>query len=124
MRFGTIGVTRPESFPQPFNVYEINTKTSERGRIQEASRTPAPITQLHCILSIAKPDEQVRFHQLSTTVTHRILQRGRPQAKKGNIFALVQDGEEIRFFRVQAVHDKGGVGIHTLYYCEERSDRT
>lgn len=122
MRFGAIGVTRPEQFPQPFNVYEPVTQTSARGRIQETERIPTK--QLQCILSIAKPDEQVRFHQLNDIVTHRILQRGRPQAKAGQVFALLQDGVETRFFRVKSVHDKGGMGIHTLYYCEERSDRT
>lgn len=121
MRFGTIGVTRPEQFPQPFNVYEVQTEATERGRTKETGRSLK--TQITCILSRATPDEQIRFHQLSTTVTHRVLQRGTPIADKGDLLALVKDGQETRTFRIQAVHDKGGMGIHTVYYCEERSDK-
>lgn len=121
MRFGTIGVTRPEQFPQPFNVYEVQTQATERGRTQETGR--ALKAQITCILSRATPDEQIRYNQLSTTVTHRVLQRGTPIAAKGDVLALVKDGQETRTFRIQAVHDKGSMGIHTVYYCEERSDR-
>lgn len=121
MRFGVIGPTRPESFPQTFNVYETETETSSRGRVKKAGQTAK--AQLSCILSVAKPEEREAYHQRNVTVTHRILQRGSPQASEGNIFALVKNGEETRRFRVQAVHNKGEMDIHTMYYCEERKDQ-
>lgn len=121
MRFGVIGPTRPESFPKTFNVYEITTGQSKTGRVKKTGQ--APKTQLSCILSIAKPEERERFHQIGVTVTHHILQRGEPQAKENDLFALVKGGKETRFFRVTAVHNKGEMDIHTMYYCEERKDQ-
>ena len=122
MRFGLIGPPRPESFPKTFNVYETQTDTNSRGRVKMTGQTPK--AQLSCILSVAKPEEREAYHQRNVTVTHRILQRGSPQAEEGNIFALFKNGKETRFFRVKAVHNKGEMDIHTMYYCEERNDRT
>lgn len=120
MRFGGIGVKRPEDFPKTFNVYSVKSSKSERARVMEESRTLKK--QLECILSVATHDEQFRYHQINVAVSHRIMQNGPPQAEVGNYFALVEKGEETRFFRVQSVHDKGSMGIVTTYYCEERSD--
>ena len=36
--------------------------------------------------------------------------------------ALNKNGKETRWFRVQAVHNKGEMDIDTVYYCEERGD--
>ena len=51
------------------------------------------------------------------TVTHTIVQRGIPLAKKTDKLVL-----ENRVFYVVAVDDAGGLGISTLYYVEERDD--
>lgn len=119
--FGRIGLTRPESFPKLFRVYTQGTYTSDRGR--ERRDEPTLKTTLRCILSIAKPDEIERFSQMGVKVTHTIFQRGAPDAKENDVFALYKGGKETRFFRVQAVHNKGEMDIDTTYYCEERGDR-
>ena len=121
MRFGRIGPTRPEQFPKDFNVYSQSTETSDRGR--ERLTAPVAKTTLRCILSVAKPEEIERFRQDEIEITHTILQRGKPEAKANDIFALVKGEKETRYFRVKAVHNKGEMDIDTTYYCEERNDR-
>jgi len=122
MQFGAIGMKRPEDFPKLFKIYRQETATTARGR--ERQQAPELIGQLHCILSIAKPDEQQRFNQMGVTVTHTIFHTGAKAAKENDIFALCkeEDGEATRFFRVQAVQDHGEMSIFTTYYCEERGD--
>lgn len=114
-------MTRPEQFPKSFNVYEIDSEVSARGRI---GRTGDPKLRgvLRCILSVAKLEEREHYHQIGVNVTHSLIQRGSPIAKEQDIFALVKRGKEIRWFRVQAVHNKGEMDIDTIYYCEERRD--
>lgn len=120
MRFGCICLTRPESFPKVFNVYEKNGALNEIGRPTKGAETLK--CSVRCILSIAKPDEAERFHQIGVNVTHTLIQRGSPIAKEQDVFALVKNGKEERHFRVQYVHNKGEMGINTVYYCEERGD--
>lgn len=119
--FGRIGMMRPEQFPRLFKIYSQPTSTSERGR--ERLGEIEVKCQARCILSIAKPDEIERFSQFGVKVTHDIIQRGDPIAAPNDIFALIRGGKETRWFRVQAVHNKGELDIDTVYYCEERSDR-
>lgn len=120
-RFGRIGLTRPEHFPKPFRVYRRSESISESGRVT-LSDSMEVIAELRCILSTAKPEERERFSQIGVTVTHSIIQRGHPAAKEQDVFARLRNGVETRWFRVQAVHNKGGMDIDTVYYCEERSD--
>lgn len=120
MRFGAIGVTRPENFPKLFNVYPTASSETSRGRITLAKGEKKATVE--CILSIAKPDEMERYQQMGVHVTHHLLQRGSPQAQQNDILAMVEGAAETRFFRVQTVRDKGGMGIHTQYTCEERGD--
>ncbi len=121
LKHGRIGITRPENFPKLFRLYAVETLTTESGRIRHGNRNP--YEEVRCILSIAKPEETERFGQMGVTVTHSILSRGSPIAKEHDIFALVKNGTETRHFEVQAVHNKGEMGIDTLYYCKERGDR-
>lgn len=120
MRFGVIGMKRPEDFPKLFRIYQRSTETSDRGR--ERDCTPELIGERRCILSIAKPDEQQRYGQMGVTVTHTIFHMGTPAAKENDVFALLKNGEETRFFRVQAIQDHGEMDVFTTYYCEERGD--
>lgn len=120
LKHGRIGIMRPEQFPKLFNVYEQETSTSARGRMRLDEATPK--STIRCILSVAKPDEIERFSQIGVAVTHSIIQRGLPEAKEQNILALSKNGKETRWFRVQAVHNKGELDIDTVYYCEERND--
>lgn len=122
MFFGAIGMHRPEDFYKLFHIYVQGTATTARGR--ERHNTPVLTGSRHCILSIAKPEEQERYNQLGVTVTHTIFHTGEPEAKPNDVFALCkeEDETETRFFRVQAVHNHGEMGLFTTYYCEERGD--
>lgn len=120
MKFGRIGMKRPEDFPKLFFVYSQGTTTSDKGRVLKD--TPEKKCELRCILSIADPDEVERFKQDKVVVTHTIFHRGAPQAKKDDVFKLIKNGVATRTFRVAAVHNKGEMDIDTTYYCEERGD--
>lgn len=120
MKHGRIGLTRPESFPKLFNIYTKESIITGIGRVTKGEMLLKCTTR--CILSVAKPEEMERFSQIGVTVTHSIIQRGIPLAKEHDIIALNKAGMETRWFRVQAVHNKGEMGIDTVYYCEERSD--
>ena len=120
LKFGRLGMTRPECFPKLFNIYVHRNTNTETGRIQ--SGEPELAGTFKCILSLASPGEKERFSQIGVTVTHSILQRGSPVAKEMDVLALVKNGTETRRFRVQAVHNKGEMDIDTMYYCEERRD--
>lgn len=121
LKHGRIGMTRPEQFPKSFNVYEKDSEVSARGRVGKTS-DPKLKGVLRCILSVAKPEERETFHQMGVNVTHDLIQRGGPIAKEQDILALVKRGKETRWFRVQAIHNKGEMDIDTIYYCEERGD--
>lgn len=120
MRHGRIGVTRPEQFPKLFRLYEPVNRTTPRGRTLTGGLLFKGTVR--CILSVAEPREQERFHQMGVTVTHTLIQRGAPVACEQWQFALVRAGREVRRFRVQSVHNKGEMNIDTVYYCEERGD--
>lgn len=120
MRFGAIGMKRPEAFPKLFNVYRKETSTSARGR--ERDESPVQIGQQRCILSVAKPEEQQRFAQMGVTVTHTIFCTGVPDIKENDMLALLRGEMETRFFRIQAKQDHGEMDIYTTFYCEERGD--
>ena len=120
--FGRIGITRPEKFPHVFRIYKQESFTNAKGG--ERYTEPELVGTNSMMLSIASPDEAERYKQMTVTVTHTVFHPGPPIAKKNWYFALLaKDGKtEIQFFRIKAVHDKGGMNIFTTYYCEERGD--
>ena len=122
MRFGLIGMTRPEDFQHLFNIYKQDSFTTEKGR--ERFSVPELVGQKRMTLSIASPAESERFNQFDVVVTHSIFHPGPPVAKKNYLLALLdKDGQtEIRFFRVKAAQDRGEMHIKTTYFCEERGD--
>ena len=120
MRFGAMGMKRPEEFPKAFRLYRHSTTTSTRGRERENAYVLDGV--INCILSIAKPEEQQRFGQMGVTVTHTIFHTGTPKAAENDVFALYKGGQETRYFRVQAIQDHGEMDVFTTYYCEERGD--
>jgi hypothetical protein len=120
--FGRIGITRPETVPRTFHVYAAATETTDRGRDKKTA--PALVCKFRGIMARASPEEQLQFSQLGTVVTHTIIQRGLPLAGENNMLMLIKNGKPIKRFRIQNVHDKGGLGIDTVYYCQERSDLT
>ena len=55
LKHGRIGMTRPEQFPKPFNLYEIDSEVSARGRVGKTG-DPKLKGVLRCIMSVAKPE--------------------------------------------------------------------
>lgn len=122
MRIGAIGMMRPEQLPKEFAVYGAASETSEDGR--ELIKDGVEKARIKCVLSEATMDERELFSQLQKTVTHTLLQRGSPVANENDTLILTKNGiitKDCRKFRVQGVHDKGGMGIDTAYYCMEWS---
>lgn len=121
MNFGAIGMKRPEDFPKLFRIYRAATQTSSRGRIQR--NEPVLVGTKDCILSEMKPEEKLTFNQMGVTVTHTIFHTGAEEAKKNDMLVLCDKaGNELRYFRVQALKNHGEMSIFTTYYCEERGD--
>jgi len=85
-----------------------------RGR-QAASWVDAGTAE--AVLADASPTEQLRWKQVQRPVTHSITAKGAPQAKPGD--RLVFNN---RHFYVQGVENPGGLGLWTIYHCEERKD--
>lgn len=108
---------RPGSLFHQFIVERKCLKPSENGRPQ-ASFMPT-LNVVRGVLSDAKSTEIVRWKALQHPVTHTIVQRyGDPAAKPGD--RLVHNN---RYFYVRGVDDASMLGIFTIYYVEERSDR-
>ena len=122
MRFGAVGMKRPEDFPKLFKLYRADTKTCTRGRIRREE--PTPIKELYCIMSEIKPEEKLTFNQMGVTVTHTIFHTGAKEAKENDMLVLCDNetGEAQRYFRVQSLKNHGEMSIFTTYYCEERGD--
>ena len=117
---GRIGLTRPEHFLKKFNRYSVGSRTSQSGR--EMKEEEKPTGQLRCIFSAATPEERQQFNQMGVEVSHKLIEMGAPSAKEGDVLRLVKGGKEVRRFRIAAVHNKGEMDLHTVYYCRERSD--
>lgn len=108
---------RPGSLFRLFHVERLETVISDTGRNKTAF---VPTGEMVCgVLSDAKTSEKLRWQQLQHPVTHTVVQKnGDPKAKAGD--RLVHGG---RSFYVQGVDDASMLGLFTLYYVEERSDR-
>lgn len=120
MRFGAIGMKRPEDFEKVFKIYRAETTTSSRGR--ERMCTPDLIGVKRCILSEMKPIERLYFGQMGVVVSHTIFHKGPTAAKENDIFVLRDGEKDARYFRVREIRNHGEMAIFTTYYCEERGD--
>ena len=57
------------------------------------------------------------WNQDQHSLTHTIVSKGEPVAKKGDLLAM-----DDRYFLIRLVDDTGALGIATIYYAEERND--
>lgn len=123
-RFGAIGMHRPEQAPRVYAVLSSDNTITAGGR----DRITAPQDtgeRVFLILSTLSPDKVQEFHQQNVRATHALLQRGSPRCKIGDELAKLgsDGGPSAVHYRVNLIHDKGGLGIDTVYICEERGDR-
>ena len=98
---------RPGNLFKEFVIEDNRQKVTSTGRVKT----------LYGCLADATTETAKNKSTEDHTVTHTIVQRGTPLAKKTDKLVL-----ENRVFYVVAVDDAGGLGISTLYYVEERDD--
>lgn len=101
-----------------FEVSRAEKVRTQSGRAMQGEETV--VGEFFAILAQAKPEEKERWRQLAHPVTHKIIQRGKPDFE-------VRPGDTLRQghrkFYVSAIpYDVGGLGHWSIYYCEERSD--
>lgn len=108
---------RPGSLFHQFVVERKTLKTSDNGRPQAVFLPTFSIVR--GALADAKTSEILRWKALQHPVTHTIVQHyGEPVAKPGD--RLVHNN---RYFYVRGVDNASMLGMFTIYYVEERSDR-
>lgn len=108
---------RPGSLFHQFIVERKSLKTMDNGRAKAVFQPTFSVVR--GVLSDAKTSEILRWKALQHPVTHTIVQHyGEPTAKEGD--RLVHGG---RYFYVCGVDNASMLGIFTIYYVEERSDR-
>ena len=121
MRFGRPGNTRPEQIPRRFFVYaQSGTKTLSNGRLQPGS--VEPVREFRGVLSGISQSRKLTFSRVGVTVTHAVIQPGLPIAKRNDQIEMLISGMKSRFFRVEAVMNKGELNMQTVYLCLERDD--
>lgn len=107
----------PSKVFQTFQIEQAVLGQNARGR-QTASFEPVGI--LSGVLADIRQQsafEQIRLQQTQHPLSHTIVSKGRPKAKQGD--RLSYNG---RLFYIHGTEDAGGLGLWTLYYCEERND--
>lgn len=111
------GYHRPEGLWKDFTVEAKTDAPNSRGRVKESYGTDSP-TFIHAVLCGATTEQKAQYIQMQHPITHVISHTGKPVAKEGD--RLIHGD---RAFYVQGVDEPGEIGIWSLYYCEERSDK-
>ena len=107
---------RPGNLFKEFVIENNRQKVTSTGRVVNDHKGDG-IKTLYGCLADATTETAKNKSTEDHTVTHTIVQRGTPLAKKTDKLVLGN-----RVFYVVAVDDTGGLGISTLYYVEERDD--
>ncbi|MDE7425072.1 MAG: hypothetical protein K2N51_15535 [Lachnospiraceae bacterium] len=107
---------RPGNLFKEFIIEDNKQKVTSTGRVVD-KREGDGIRSLKGCLSDADTTKALNLSTEEHKVTHTIVQKGMPVAKKGDKLVLGN-----RVFYVVAVDDTGSLGISTLYYVEERDD--
>lgn len=107
---------RPGNLYKEF-IVDSNTQTvTSTGRVAATQKSDGSNIVKGCLAD--STDEDKKKHSTDDhTVTHTIVQQGRPKAKRTDRLVL---GE--RVFYIVDIDDTGSLGIATIYYAEERRD--
>ena len=105
---------RPGNLFKEFVIENNRQKVTSTGRVVNDHKGDG-IKTLYGCLADATTETAKNKSTEDHTVTHTIVQRGTPLAKKTDKLVLGN-----RVFYVVAVDDTGGLGISTLYYVEEK----
>lgn len=107
---------RPGNLYKEFQVKRLENTIAENGfPVRRYKDTGSLINGI-----LAKTNTGERKHQWAQEqhlLTHTVISRGRPAAKKGDLLVMND-----RSFIVLTADDTGGLGEVTLYYVEERND--
>lgn len=107
---------RPGNLFKEFVIENNRQKVTSTGRVVNNHKGDGMKTLYGCLADATTETAKNKSTE-DHTVTHTIVQRGIPLAKKTDKLVL-----ENRVFYVVAVDDAGELGISTLYYVEERDD--
>lgn len=113
---------RPGNLFQDFVVEEYGQVVTETGRVAQAHKGDGSVLLRGC-LSEASNEDRTNHSQKEHVVTHTVVQRGAPVAKRGDKLILTNRRQRAsRSFYVVDVDEVGSLGIATIYYAEERLD--
>lgn len=107
---------RPGNLFKDFVVEENQQVVTKTGRVAN-SNTGDGSRGLRGCLADATDEERQNHSQKDHTVTHTIVQAGKPKAKRNDRMILGN-----RVFYIVDIDDCGTLGISTIYYAEERRD--
>lgn len=107
---------RPGNLFKEFIIESNKQVVTSTGRVANSHSGDGTQTLKGC-LADASDEDRVNHNQKDHVITHTIVQRGSPKAKRGD--RLVLGG---RVFYVVDFGDAGALGISTIYYAEERND--
>ena len=113
------GFLRPGQGFRYFTILRRTGGTTKTGRAKTSKLSPQG--EIIGIISQASQREQEQWKQNGHPITHTIVQRGAGcRAKVTDVLEL--EGEGIRRFLVQGVHDPAELGHFVSYKVEERAD--
>lgn len=107
---------RPGNLFKEFIIENNMQAVTGTGRVAN-SHTGNGANILKGCLADATDSERENHSQKDHTVTHTIVQTGRPKAKRTDRLVLGN-----RVFYIVDIDDAGALGISTIYYAEERRD--
>jgi hypothetical protein len=110
----------PDMLFRSFTVESKVTQLDSRGR-QTLSWEPTATVQ--GIIADATPEEKFRWQQIQHPITHTITCQGAPVARAGDRLTGTDAAGKPKHYYIQGVDDPGGLGMWTLYHCEERTDK-
>ena len=100
-----------------FKAFIILTKTPSLNSSNKPVKSYSKSGNLSGCLADADAEVKSDWKQRGHTISHVIVQKGKPKVKIGD--SLEFDG---RFFLVHGFDDMGSLGIAVQYFCEERYD--
>lgn len=108
---------RPESTYKACLAWPQGSGESSAGRVKPVVvPTDVQKVEVRCIIAEVDAKEQTRFAQNNQTVTHTLVQKGKPVARRNWI---IEHTASKRQFWIRSPDNGGGLDQYTIYYCEE-----
>jgi len=107
---------KPGNLFKDFIIEKNSQKVTSTGRVPVSYSSDGTDILKGC-LADASDSDKANHSMTKHQVTHTIVQRGAPKAKRADRLVF-----EERVFYIVDVNDIGALGITTIYYAEERKD--